>query len=887
MSPRRGWAEVRRIVRPQPQLDQDLEAELAFHIEGRIDELASVGWDRDEARAEVLRHFGHPDHVADECRRISKDRISRARRVERMGVILQDVRYALRTLRRYPGFALVAVLTLGLGIGATTSIFSVVDAVVLRPLPFDEPERLVMIWEQQLAQDILADNPSPPNLTDWLEQNRTFAGMAAWLDGSMTLSSLDQPEVLTVAYVSWDLLPLLGVEPTVGRTFTREEGVTGGPNVAIISERLWERAFEGRSDALGRALVLNDITLEVVGVMPANFDIPRASVDVWFPSDWSGPGHHRQSRNLTVIGRLLPEISIEGAEADLNRVAEGIALLHPDSNEGWTVDLVSAHEQTVGDAPKILMIIFGAVGFVLLIACANVANLMLGRAAYRSQEIAVRTAIGASRRRIGQQLLTESLVIGLLGGAVGVGLAFLGVRAFLALEPGDLPRAAEVGVDLRVLVFALGTAVLTGVLFGLSPAIGASRSDAGDALRESRSRGTRSRRSARRLLVAGEVAVSLVLLVGAGLLFRSFLELRSIDPGFDPEGVILGAVNLSSQAYPENEDRIRYFETLLDRLKETPGVQAVGVTSTLPMDPAGIDFDLPYWVDGQPLVAEGDLPQTDYRIVSPGYFDAMGMEIVRGRGFTNFDRREGARVIVISESFAERLWPGQDAVGRSVTVFYVNDVPWEVVGVVRDTRHAGLSVAPRAQMFVPLAQAGYVFGYLTVVARSEPGVNIADQVRATAAEIDPKFPLYRLTTLESRMAETIARDRFAASVFAVFALIALVLATAGIYGVVAYQVARRTHEIGLRFALGAARPQVLARVVSEALSMAGLGVGIGVVVSIALSRVLAGMLYGVSPLDPATFGGVALVLLLAAAGSSLVPALRAAAIDPADALRVD
>ena len=885
MNPWRGWAEVRRIVRPRPQLDQDLDAELAFHIEGRIDELESEGWSRDEARAEVLRHFGHLDRVTAECRRISKDRITRERRVERMGVIVQDVRYALRTLRRYPGFALVAVLTLALGIGATTAIFSLVDGVVLRPLPFDEPDELVMIWEQQLSQDILADNPSPPNFWDWTRENRSFAGMAAWLDGSMTLSSLDQPEVVSVAYVSWDLLPLIGVEPVVGRTFTPEEGVAGGPNVALISHRLWQRAFEGRPDVLGRSLVLNDIGVEIVGVMPPTFDIPRSTVDVWFPSDWSAPEHHRQTRNLTVIGRLLPNVSIEEAEADMNRVAAGIAQRHPESNEGWTVDLVSAHEQALGDTPKMLLIIFGAVGFVLLISCANVANLMLGRAAYRSQEMAVRAAIGASRGRIGQQLLTESLVIGLLGGALGVVMAFQGVRTFLALEPGDLPRTAEVGVDLRVLLFALVTSVLTGVLFGLSPALDASRRNAGDALREGRSRGGAGRRSVRKLLVAGEVAISLVLLVGAGLLSRSFVELRSVDPGFDPEGVILGAVNLSDQAYPQNQDRIRYFETLLDRVSRTPGVQEVGVTTTLPMDPAGIDFDLPYWIEGQPAVAEGDMPQTDYRIVSPGYFDAMGMEIVRGRGLTGFDRRDAEKVLVISETFAERLWPGQDPIGRSITVYYVNDAPWEVVGVVRDTRHAGLSVAPRSQMFVPLAQAEYVFGYLTIVVRGARGAAVVDDVRAAVAEVDPKFPLYRLTTLESRMAETIARDRFAAALFGIFAILALVLAAAGIHGVVAYQVARRTHEIGLRLALGEGRQQVLSGVVREALGMASLGVAVGVTVAVALSRVLSGLLFGVSPLDPGTYGGVAAVLLLTAAASAVVPALRAASVDPVDALR--
>jgi len=887
VNPWRGWAEVRRIVRPRPQLDHDVDAELAFHIEGRIDELESEGWSRDEARAEVLRHFGQLERVASECRQLSEDRITRERRVESMGVILQDVRYTFRTLKRYPGFALVAVLTLALGIGATTAIFSLVDGVVLRPLPFHAPDRLVMIWEQQLAQDILSDNPSPPNFQDWKRENRSFTGMAAWLDGSMTLSSLDPPEVVTVAYVSWDLLPLVGVEPIVGRSFTSVEGITGGPNVALISHRLWQRAFEGRSDVLGRALVLNDVGMEVVGVMPPTFDIPRPGTDVWLPSDWSHPDHHRQTRNLTVMGRLLPEVSIEEAEADMNRVAAGIAQLHPESNEGWTVDLVSAHEQTLGDAPKMLMIIFGAVGFVLLISCANVANLMLGRAAYRSQEIAVRVAIGANRRRIVQQLLTESLVIGLLGGALGVLIAFQGVRLFLALEPGDLPRAAEVGVDLRVLLFALATSVLTGVLFGLSPAMDASRRQAGEALREGRARGGSGRRSVRRLLVAGEVAISMVLLVGAGLLSRSFMELRAVDPGFDPEGVILGAVNLSATAYPQNEDRIRYFETVLDRLSETPGVQAVGVTTTLPMDPAGIDFDLPYWVEGQPAVAEGDMPQTDYRIVSPGYFDAMGMTIVRGRGFTRFDRREGERVLVISETFAERLWPGQDPIGRSITVFYVNNVPWEVVGVVGDTRHAGLSVAPRAQMFVPLAQAEYVFGYLTVVARGAPGVSVADGVRMTVAAVDPKFPLYRLMTLEGRMAETIARDRFTAGLFGIFALLALLLAAAGIHGVVAYQVARQTHEIGLRLALGAGRRSVLTKVVREALTMASLGVVVGITVSVALSRLLSGLLYGVSPLDPTTYGSVAAVLLLAAAGSAAVPALRAAGVDPVDALRAE
>ncbi len=866
----------------------DVDAELDFHVEGRVEELIADGWSREDARVEALRQFGDLARYREQCRDIARSRVVRELRGEMMGNVWQDIQFAFRSFRRSPAFAFVAVATLALGIGATTAVYTVAKNVVFDPLPFENPDELVMVWEQNASQNIARDNPSPPNYTDWRRQNRTFVDLAGMRDASMTISGVDQPQVLQVAFVSPNTFGLLGVDAARGRVFTEDDAADDqAPVLALISDGLWRTLFGGDPGVLGRTITLNEFPLEITGVMPRTFTVPRADIDIWLPTDLESPNDHRQTRYLRVFGRLAEGVTPARAKEDLDRIQRTIAESFPEANAGWTVDVVPVQEEVVGASTRtVLMLLLGAVGLVLMIACANVANLLLGRSKTREREISVRTALGASRGRVLSQLLTESAVLGIAGAVIGIGLAYVGVQMLIALDPRGLPRLREVGIDGGSLGFALAAALFTVAAFGVIPALHSVRRSVSETLKGAAGAGTST--TARSALVVSEVAVSLVLLVGAGLLLRSLLALGAVDPGFKAENVAVARISLGTADYPDNSTRLVYFEEILRRLNETPGVIEAGVTSVLPMDPAGTDFDLPYLAEGHPARPEGELPQTDYRIASHGYFEAMGMEMKRGRGFTDLDRAETQRVIVINEAFAEQLWPGQNAIGKTITIYYVNNMPWEVVGVVGDTRHRGLGAPAPAQMFVPMAQAEFLFGYMhfaVKTAGSSPGV--IDAIRRVGVEVDAKYPLYQLSSMGEKMAATTERDRFVATLLAAFALLALVLAAVGIHGVVAYQVAQQTREIGLRMALGADRGRVLRGVLQRTAILAGLGVGLGLVGAGAATRVVRGLLYEVSPLDPVTFAGVGSMLMAVALLAALIPALRAATMDPAGALRND
>jgi putative ABC transport system permease protein len=585
------------------------------------------------------------------------------------------------------------------------------------------------------------------------------------------------------------------------------------------------------------------------------------------------------------------------AQTELQAIGERLRVAYPEANAAFTPYLVSAREQLVGRAGTALVIVFAAVGFVLLLACTNVANLVLGRSAARGPEIAVRASLGAGRGRLRMQLLTENAVLGVLGGSLGIGIAWAGVTLFLRLAPSTLPRVEEIAMNWRVLAFALVTSVATGLMLGAVPAARAAGAGLTDVLREGGLRGTGNRRSelTRRILVVSEVALSLMLLIGAGLAIRSLARLRSIDPGFATDNVYVTRVNLGGQEYgagrpllEANALKINYFNALLERIRSLPGVRTAGATSTLPLTPAGIDFNLPYRAEGHPLVPEGQAPQTDYRIASAGYFESMDLPLVRGRAFNEFDRSGAQRVVVLNQSFAERLWPGEDPIGKRITIYYVDDVDWEVVGVVGDTRHRSLSAAPQAQMFVPLEQAEVLFGYMTVVVRTRNAVpGLVERLRDAATAIDPNEPLYDFDTIETLLAEATEMDRIAAFVFGLFAVLALVLSAAGIYGVISYQVARRTREIGVRMALGATRGYVVSVVVAEAALLAGIGVAIGLAGASLATGIASGFLHDISARDPLTFASVSAILLSVAMVAALVPALRAASIDPLQALRAD
>ncbi len=873
----------------------DVEEELRFHIDGLVDELVGAGWSEADARVEARRRFGDVVRIADQCEDIGWQRERRWRRREMIHDVMQDLRYAIRSLRRSPGFAAIAALTLALGLGATTAIFTVVNAVVLRPMSFADPDRLYLIWERNEIDGVERDNPSPPNYLDWREAATSFSSMAAWSDGSMTLTGLDRPEVLSSIGVTANFFDTFGVAPLLGRTFAEGEDAGGGAHVVVLSHGTWQRLLGGARSALGSTLILEGEAYEIIGVMPPEFRVPRSDIALWHPSDYTN--QHRTSRYLTVAGRLGPGVSADRAGEELRGIADRLRVQYPEANTGYTPYLVSVQDQLVGRAGAALVIVFAAVSFVLLLACTNVANLVLGRSSARQGEIAVRASLGASRGRLRAQLLTENIVLGTVGGLLGIAIAFGGVALFLPLAASSLPRAEEVGVDAHVLAFALVTAVVTGLLLGLVPAARAAGARLTDVLREGGIRGTGSRTSelTRRVLVITEVALSLILLVGAGLAIRSLARLRAIDPGFATEQIVAARVDLAGPTYGDGQPlaeanllKTNYFSQLLGRIRTIPAVTSAGVTSTLPFTPAGIDFNLPYHAEGHPLLPEGQAPQTDYRIVSPGYFDAMGIPLTRGRTFDEFDRAGGRRVVILNQSFADRLWPGENPIGKHITIYYVANADWEIVGVVGDTRHRSLSTAPQAQMFVPLGQAEVLFGYMTLVAQLTGDMaGGIDRIREAAIAIDPNEPLFDFETVEMLLAEATELDRVAAFVFGLFAVLALVLSAAGIYGVVSYQVARRTREIGVRMALGASRRKVVSTVVGEAALLAAIGVTLGLLGAAAGTRVAGGFLYGIGARDPVTFAGVSVLLFAVAVFAAVVPAVRAASIDPLHALRAE
>lgn len=868
----------RRLLSPR-QVEEDVRSELGFHVEERVAELVAKGWNEDDARAEILREFGDLERIAQECVGVSLERIHRARRSRMISDAWNDLKFAFRTFRRSPLFSVVAIGTLALGIGATTAVFTVVDRVALRDLPFEDPEELVAIWETNPGQSVATDNPSPPNVYDWQERSRSFEAIEAYSSASAALTGIDRPEALDIVAVTPNFFGMLGITPAQGRAFMDMEGQIDGTQPVIVSHGAWQRIWGG-ADLVGESIVLDGVATEVIGIMPPGFATPRPDVDLWVAAPLANPNAHRQTRYLNVLGRLAPGVTIEAATAEMNQVHAQLAEEYPESNAGWGVVLVSAKEQVVGDSGRILWVVLAAVGLVLLIACVNVANLLLGRTATRRRELDVRAAIGASGSRLRRQLITESLTIGVLGGVLGALLAQQLLRAFLSMSP-DLPRASEVGMDWRILGFVLLVSVATALFFGVAPAAQAAAGNVAG------SRGRRSERT-RRYLVAAEISLSLVLLVGAGTFWLSFRQLLSVDPGFERDGTVAAKISLNQDGYPQDESRVQYFEELVDGIEALPGVQRAAITSTLPMDPSGTDFDLPRRAEGHPLLPESELRQTDYRVVSPGYLEAMGMELKAGRDFNRFDRAETTQVLLITESLAEELWPGEDPLGKRITIYYAQDTDWEVVGVVGDIYHRDLATPPAQQMFVPLAQAQFVFGYMTLVVRAAAGMDVPmGAVRDVAADIDPNEPLFQIQAIEDLIQASVARDRLVTAAVGGLSLLALLLAAAGVYAVVSYQVSRRTREIGVKMAVGASKRRVISDVLSETLTLAGMGVAAGLALAFIATRIGQSVVFGLSDTAPVVFIVVSGVLLATAVAAALPPALRAAGVDPVTAIRAD
>ena len=806
-----------------------------------------------------------------------------------MNALLQDLRYALRMLIKRPAFSLVAILTLGLAIGANSAIFSVVNAVLLRPLPYAHSEQLVRVFGSQ-PQLALAPT-SPANFLEWKEQNEVFERIATYVGQGFNLTGGDKPERVIGARVSADLFPLLGVQPGLGRAFTEEEDQDGHGQVVILSHEFWQSRFGGDSHTLNQTITLNEKPYTVVGIMPPGFAFPDTRTQVWTPVAFNPAERATRDTNfIDIIARLKPGVSIEQARAHMAALAQRQAERYPQSNTGVGAKVISLHEQTVGDVRPMLVVLLGAVGFVLLIACANVANLLLARAAARQKEMAIRGALGASRARVVRLLLTESVVLAVLGGAVGLILASWSLDLLVSLKPANLPRLAEIGINRTVFVFTLAISVVTGIVFGLVPAFQASKPDLNEGLKDSGrgATGGPGRHRVRTLLVVSEVALSLVLLVGAGLMMRSFARLLAVDPGFKADHVLTAFVSLPVSKYPRGDEQAAFFGRLIERLRNLPGVSSAGVVSDMPLfggSSTGLE------IDGRPAPLPGQRPLADYRMISPDYFTAMGIRLVRGRAFSRHDTEDAPGVVIINETMAARFFPGEDPIGKRIGLSG-NPRDWrEIVGVVGDVRNYGVDSDVKPEAYVPLVQnaPGYlasVASAMNVIVRSTNApAALTTTLREQVQALDKDQPVSEVRTMEWYLSESMAQRRFNMLLLGAFGGLALVLAAVGIYGVIAYTVTQRTHEMGIRIALGARGGDILKLIFAHALFTTLTGIVIGLGAALALTRLLQNLLYQVTATDPFVFGSITLLLLLVAMVATYIPARRAMKVDPITALR--
>ena len=812
----------------------------------------------------------------------------------------QDIRHGLRLWVKRPGFTAVVVCTLALGIGANTAIFSVVNALLLRPLPFREPERLVMVWETMPGND--ERWVAPGNFLDWREEARSFERLEGYFDTRFNLTGAGEAERVDGVVVSGGLFQLLGAQAVAGRTLTADDD-RAASRLAVISQGLWQRRFSGSREAIGRSINIDGEPTEIVGVMPAGFNFPERA-QVWvlghagvplssslvkaFPN--ASATTSRDIHIFNVVGRLRAGVSTEQAQGELSTIARRLELEHPETNKGLGTSVVSLQRQLVGDVRPALLVLLGAVSFVLLIACANVANLLLARATRREREMAVRVALGASRLRLIRQLLTESLLLAFAGGALGLLVALWGVDLFVALSPGDIPRLAEVSADRGVLLYALLVSVVTGVAFGLFPALHATRLDLNGALKEGgRSGGEGGRRSrVRGALVVAEVALAQMLLVGAGLLITSFMRLSAVDPGFAPASVLTARVALSDDRYAEPGARARYYDATLERLRALPGVEEAGAVSNLPLSGGG--FNRGIRLEGRPPAGPDENITADYQIASPGYFRALGITLLRGRQLAETDDERAPRVAIVNETLARRYFPGEEVLGKRIAFGDASrEESWRtVVGVVADVRHKELGAEAFPGAYIPYRQDREKWNRVSFAVRASGDPRaLAASLRREIASVDADQPVTNVETMEEVVAASVKRPRFITSLLAALALVAIALAAVGVYGVMSYTVTQRTHEIGVRMALGARPADILRMVVRGGMTLAGLGVATGLVSAFLLTRYLSGLLYGVSAADPLTFAAVSTLLVVVALLACYLPARRATKVDPMVALRYE
>jgi predicted permease len=897
-----NWKKIARehlaVLRLPPKREIEIVEELALHLEAAYEDALTDGLSETEAEARTVQSY---DWRLLECElsRAEQPLAQRALQpslelIERKGgarmqSFLQDLRFGARMLVKNPGFTLISVLTLALGIGANTAIFSVVDTVLLRPLPYKDAEQLVAVWEVQAKVNQVMF--SPAEFLDYQTQNQSFSEMAAHRLMYFTLTGLGEPEQLNGRIVSGNFFSLLGVRAEQGRIFQPEDGRAGAARVAIISHDFWQQRFGGDPNVIGKALTLSGEPVTLIGVMPPGFQDTNESNEcqIWLNPhnvvpDWSLNStvdlfSIRQTAFLRVIARLKPNVTLQQAQTDLDAIAARLQQQYPRPS-GHGARIISLHEQQVGNVRPTLLILLGAVSLVLLIACANITSLNLSRATERYKEIAVRTALGASRWRIVRQLLLESLLLASLGGAGGWLFAYWSVQVIVMSGLSKIPRLSEMGLDYRIFIFTVTISVLTGLVFGLAPALVAAKPDLSSVLKEGSRSTTAGRNRLRQTLVIAEVALAFVVLIGAGLLLSSFARLLAVKPGFNPHHLLTMRIGLTNQQYTKSVDRKRFVGELNARLEAIPGVESVGIGDDLPI--AGTDSSTTLKIQDQPAVSD-DSASVGLHVINPHYFDALGTRLLKGRVFTERDAADAPSVFIINETLAHRFWPNEEPLGKRVR--YNSADPWgEIVGVVEDVKFDGLHLASTPHLFEPYQQNAWSFLVVTIRSPLDQST-LLPAVQREVKALDPNLPVSNVRMMEDVIAQSLATRRFVLLLFGFFAGLALLLATIGIYGVLSASVSQRTRELGIRMALGATARNVGRLIVGQGLKLILSGVVIGLVSALALQRVIGKLLYGVSPTDPLTFTVIALLLIAVALLACWIPARRATKVDPLTALR--
>lgn len=876
-----------KALRQREDVINDIDREMRLHLELQVDANIRTGMSPAEAREKAMRSFGNLNRAVDAAYDVKGGGI--------FETLAQDIRYGVRMLAKHKAFTSIAVITLALGIGANTAIFSVVNELLLQPLPYRDAERITTIWEVS-PSGRHQNSASRANFRAWNDQSTSFQNMAAFSDQRLNLTGTGEPEELSVQFTTPEFFKILGVDPILGRTFLPEDDKAGQSPVAVLSYGLWQRRFGGQASLVGDTITLNDEKFTVIGVMPPSFQFHiKQRSGTGRPAEmWTilpmpvGPGANERGRFLGTVARLKDGVSVDQAAAELRTIHARLSDAEPQFNKNWSAEVLPLREQFFGNVRRPLWLMLGAVGFVLLIACANVANLLLSLASSREKEIAVRAALGARRLRIVRQLLTESLLLALLGSVLGLGFAWLGIKALVAISPRDLVSLQTVGLNVTVLTWTLGVSMLTGIIFGLAPALHISRLNLNDSLKDggkSESSQASGSRRLRNALVVSEIALAVVLLASAGLLIRSFLRLQQVDRGFNTDNVLTMVVRLPDR-YREDPQVVNFFNQALERVRHLPTVRSAGIVNFLPLY-GGLGSATGFKILGRPEPPPGQGPSTDVRVVDAGYFSTLGIPLLRGRNFSDAEQREAKHVLLINEALARQHFPDQDPIGQRLdVVMFDQPTPAEVIGVVGNVRYDSLVDEAPPAVYFPHPDLAYSFMTLVVRTDGDPAA-IAPAVQREIRGLDPNQPVSDVRTMNQVMSEWVARSRFNTLLLGLFAGLATLLSAVGIFGVMNYSVALRTRELGLRLAVGAQPRQVLLLVLKQGLGLTVVGLVLGLAAAVGLTRLLSGLLFGVAAVDVTTFASISLLLIIVSLLACYLPARRAMRIDPLSALRYE